>query len=51
MCMTNKKKKKKKKQLVMCSYSTEVVSELGLANLKLTIGSVGMLLVDRLSFF
>ena len=34
----------------MCSYSTEMASELGIANLKFTIGSLLACFVDRLSF-
>ena len=34
----------------MCSYSKEMVSELGIANLKLTIGSLLACSVDTLSF-
>ena len=33
-----------------CSYRTEMASELGIANLKLTIGSLLACSVDRLSF-
>ena len=34
----------------MCSYSTEMASELDIANLKFTIGSLLACSVDRLSF-
>ena len=37
-------------KLVMCSYSTEMASERGIANLKFTIGSLLACSVDRLSF-